>query len=581
MSRNKKATPGTAKRVLGFLKPYRLFIILSLLLSAVTVAVTLALPYIFGNAIDMILGAGITNLEGIKSELINSAILIVICAVATWLMNTANNRITLSVAREIRNKAYDKINALPVGYIDAHPTGDTVSQIINDTERFTDGLLMGFTQLFSGVLTILGTLVFMFTISWKIGLAVFVLTPLSLFVAKFIASHTHKYFKAQSETLGEETAFVNETLSEAKIVKAFGEEENCGEKFREINERLNVTALKSIFFSSLTNPATRFVNALVYAAVAFIGAVSVITGGGFTVGMLSCMLSYANQYTKPFNEISGVITELQNALACAERIIGLLDAEEEAPGEGAESFTAKGGVEFRDIVFSYDKAKPVINGLSLRVQSGQRVAIVGHTGCGKTTLINLLMRFYDAHSGEILLDGERTDSMQRKALRRNFGMVLQDTYLMAGTVRENITMGNDFADEDIIKASKASHAWSFIKRLPEGLDTVITEAGGNLSAGQKQLLCITRVMLADPTILLLDEATSSIDTNTEIRVQKAFDTLMQGRTSFIVAHRLSTIVNADLIVVMDAGRIIEKGTHAELIALDGEYAAMIRAGLGA
>lgn len=576
--KEKKTAPGTAKRVLGFLSEYKLFIALSLILSAVTVAATVYLPYLFGEAIDLILGAGITDLQKVKEPLMKCGIMIVVCAAATWLMNSVNNRITLSVARSVRNRAYDKINRLPVSYIDSHKTGDTVSQIINDTERLTDGLLMGFTQLFSGVLTILATLVFMFTVSWKIGLAVFVLTPLSLFAAKFIAGRTHRYFKKQTETLGEETAYVNEMLGEAKVVKAFGAEKDCTEKFNEINERLNDTSLKSIFFSSLTNPVTRFINALVYATVAFIGAVSVFTGGGaFTVGMLTCMLSYANQYTKPFNEISGVITELQNAFACADRIITLLDAKEETPDTSDEAFRAKGAVEFRDVVFSYDAGKPVIKGLSLRVNEGKRIAIVGHTGCGKTTLINLLMRFYDTDSGDILLDGISVNEIGRKALRENFGMVLQDTYLMAGTVRENITMGNSYPEEDIVAAAKQSHAWSFIKRLPEGLDTEISEAGGNLSAGQKQLLCITRVMLANPTILLLDEATSSIDTNTEIRIQKAFDRLMTGRTSFIVAHRLSTIVNADMIVVMDKGVIAECGTHAGLMEKGGIYKAMIDA----
>lgn len=571
-----KASKGTLRRISGFLRGNTPAIVLSIMLSGCKVAAALALPYLFGEAIDLIAGVGITNIAEVKNELIKVVIICLACAVAMWVINTVNNRITLTVARKIRNKTCEKLNRLPISYIDSTPTGETVSRITNDTEKLSDGLLLGFTNLFSGILTILGTLVLMFTVSIKIGLAVMLLTPLSLFAAKFITSRTHGYFTQQVKTLGEETAFVNEKFAEAGLINIFGAENSTHIKFSEINGRLAKTSLNAIFFSSLTNPVTRFVNALVYATVAFIGGVAVISGGGFTVGMLTCMLTYATNYTKPFNEITEVIAELQGSLAGAERILSLLDETEIDDSEKIRNFEAKGGIEFRNVCFGYTEDTQVIKGVSFKAQPGQSIAIVGKTGCGKTTLINLLMRFYDCSDGEILLDGVNTNDISKHALRENFGIVLQDTYVFAGTVRDNITLGNHYSEEEIINAAENSHAWSFIKRLPEGLNTPVGENGSGLSAGQKQLLCITRVMLANPRILLLDEATSSVDTGTEIRIGKAFDRLSQGRTSIIVAHRLSTIRNADLILVMDGGRIIEQGSHSELIKKNGRYAEMLR-----
>lgn len=576
MTAENKAAKGTLRRVLKLLSGNAAAITASFILSAVKVAANLALPFFFGNAIDLIAGAGITDLAAVKKELFTVILICLVCAVSVWIMNTANNKITLSVARKIRNMTCEKLNRLPVAYLDSNPAGETVSRITNDTEKLSDGLLLGFTHLFSGILTILGTIVLMFTVSVKTGLAVVLLTPLSLFAAKFIASKTHGYFTQQARTLGEETSFVNEKFGEAGLIRIFGEEERTEKDFSEINGRLEKTSLNAIFFSSLTNPVTRFVNALVYAAVAFIGGVTVLTGGAYTVGMLTCMLSYAGHYAKPFNEISEVIAELQGSLAGAERILALLDEAEEKDDAPVREFAAEGAAEFRDVRFGYDEGSPVIKGISFKARAGQRIAIVGKTGCGKTTLINLIMRFYDPQEGEILLDGTPTTDISRQALRRNFGIVLQDTYVMAGTVRYNITLGNSYTDEEIIAAAKSSHAWSFIRRLPQGLDTEVGENGSGLSAGQKQLLCITRVMLADPKILLLDEATSSIDPGTEIRIGKAFDKLMQNRTSFIVAHRLSTIRGADMILVMDDGRIAEAGTHEELLAKNSLYASMVR-----
>ena len=533
----KKAPKGTFRKVLHFISGYKLPVVLSLLFAVAGVALTLYIPLLFGDAIDLIIGKGCVDFNSISAILIKTAVLAAICAFTSWIMNVINNKITFSVVKDIRNRAYEKINSLPISYMDTHKTGDTVSRMIADADQFSEGLLMGFTQFFTGILTILGTLVLMLSLDWKIALVVAALTPVSLFVAKFVAKHTYNFFTAQSEVRAEQTAYINEITGNLKTVKAFGKENDTSAVFGEINERLRKTSLKAIFYSSITNPSTRFVNAIVYAAVAFSGAVAVISGSGITVGILTCLLSYANQYTKPFNEISGVAAELQNALACAARVIEILEAEEQIPDkENAVIKTSTGGnIEIKDVCFSYTKEKKLIENFSLSVRSGQKIAIVGPTGCGKTTFINLLMRFYDVDSGSIEIDGTNIKDITRESLRSTYGMVLQDTWLMPGTVRDNIKMGSpDATDEEIIAAAKLAHSYSFIKRLPDGLDTVIGEDGGNLSQGQKQLLCITRVMLTDPKILILDEATSSIDTRTEIRVQKAFDTLTKEKQALLL-----------------------------------------------
>ena len=561
-------------KVLRYIKKYWGFVIMSLLFAAVTVALTLYIPNLTGKAIDYIVDKGFVDFDGVWAVLIQIAVLSVIAALAQWLMNVCNNKITYGVVKDIRDDAFMKIEKLPLRYIDTHPYGDTVSRVIADADQFADGLLMGFTQLFTGVITILGTVGFMIAINWKIAIAVIILTPISIFVAKFITGKTHDMFKKQSETRGEQTALIDEMIGNQKVVQAYGQEEEVLAHFDEVNDRLGKYSLKAVFFSSLTNPCTRFVNNLVYAVVAVYGGFISITAGAISVGQLTCLLSYANQYTKPFNEISGVITELQNSLVCANRVMELIDEQPvtpDAPG-AVELSDIKGEVTLENVEFSYVPERRLIENFNLLVKSGQRIAIVGPTGCGKTTLINLLMRFYDVNSGNILIDGVPIKEMTRKSLRKAFGMVLQETWLKAGTIRENIAMGKpDATDEEIIAAAKAAHSHSFIKRLPDGYNTVIGEDGGNLSQGQKQLLCITRVMLSKPPMLILDEATSSIDTRTEIRIQKAFDALMEGRTSFIVAHRLSTIQEADVILVMKDGNVIEQGNHETLMEQKGFY----------
>lgn len=564
----------TLGKVLRYIKRYWGYLGCSLVLAAIIVALTLYMPILTGQAIDLVVEAGKVDFAGILEILKKMAIIILLTAVAQWIMNACNNKITYNVIRDIRMEAFEKIERLPLRYIDSHSYGEVVSRVISDVNQFADGLLMGFTQLFTGLATIFGTLIFMLTISVHITIAVVVITPISLLVASFIAKKTFSMFKLQSETRGEQTGFIEEMIGNQKVVQAFSHEEEALEKFDEINDRLQKCSLRAIFFSSLTNPATRFVNSLVYATVGIVGAFMAIAGG-ISVGQLSSLLSYANQYTKPFNEISGVITELQNALACAGRVLELIEEEAEVP-DAIDAVTlekADGRVELEHVYFSYTADQKLIEDFNLSVKPGQRVAIVGPTGCGKTTLINLLMRFYDVDSGTIRVSGTPMQGITRSSLRDNYGMVLQETWLRSGTIRENIAMGKPEAtEEEIIAAAKASHAHSFIKRLPQGYDTVITEDGGSLSQGQKQLLCIARVMLCLPPMLILDEATSSIDTRTEMHIQKAFAKMMEGRTSFIVAHRLSTIQEADIILVMRDGSIIEQGNHEELLAKGGFYA---------
>ncbi len=566
----------TLKKVLHYMKHYIPLLVLSVILATVSVALTLYFPILTGRAIDLILAKGRVDFAGIIALAKQGVIVIAITAAAQWIMNMCNNRMTYNIVRDIRKDAFDKIEKLPFSYIDSHSHGDMVSRIIADVDTFADGLLMGFTQLFTGLATIIGTLLFMISINIKITLVVVILTPISLFVASFIAKKTYSMFQLQSKTRGEQTALIEEMIGNQKVVQAFNHEDEALEEFDEINNRLQKYSLRATFFSSLVNPSTRFVNSLVYAAVGIAGALAVILkGGAFTVGNLSCFLSYANQYTKPFNEISGVVTELQNALACAARIFELIEEPAEV-ADDADAYVLKeadGTVDIEDVYFSYVPDQHLIEDFNLHVKPGQRIAIVGPTGCGKTTLINLLMRFYDTNSGRIKVSGHDIMHMTRQSLRANYGMVLQETWLKKGTIRDNICMGKpDATEEEMIAAAKASHAHSFIKRLPHGYDTLISEDGGNLSQGQKQLLCITRVMLCLPPMLILDEATSSIDTRTEIRIQKAFLTMMHGRTSFIVAHRLSTIREADVILVMKDGKIIEQGNHETLLAQNGFYA---------
>ena len=564
----------TIKKVLHYIRRYRFFLIASLVLALITVVLTLYVPILTGQAVDLIVGKGQVDFAGVYRICVKIGIAILLTMVAQWVMNVANNKITYSVVRDIRTDAFEKIQVLPLSYIDSHSYGGIVSRVIADADQFADGLLMGFTQLFTGVITILGTLGFMLSVSVPIALVVVVLTPVSLSVAAFIAKRTYQMFRMQSETRGEQTALIEEMIGNQKVVQAFGQEKEVGDRFDEINDRLSKYSLQGTFFSSITNPSTRFVNALVYAAVGVFGAFFAIQGG-ISVGQLSCFLSYANQYTKPFNEISGVVTELQNAIACAGRVLELIEETPEIPdSEDAINLgKADGKVEIEDVYFSYEPNQKLIEHFNLQVKPGQRVAIVGPTGCGKTTLINLLMRFYDVNSGAIKVSEKDIRKVTRESLRANYGMVLQETWLKQGTIRENIVMGRENAtDDEVLAAAKAIHAHSFIKRLPNGYDTVIGEDGGSLSAGQKQLLCITRVMLCLPPMLILDEATSSIDTRTEMRIQKAFATMMQGRTSFLVAHRLSTIQEADVILVMKDGDIIEQGNHEELLAKGGFYA---------
>ena len=563
----------TIKKVLHYIRRYRFFLIVSLVLALITVVLTLYVPILTGQAVDLIVGKGQVDFAGVYHICVKIGIAILLTMAAQWVMNVANNKITYSVVRDIRTDAFEKIQILPLSYIDSHSYGGIVSRVIADADQFADGLLMGFTQLFTGVITILGTLGFMLSVSVPITLVVVVLTPVSLFVAAFIAKRTYQMFRMQSETRGEQTALIEEMIGNQKVVQAFGQENEVGDRFDEINDRLSKYSLQGTFFSSITNPSTRFVNALVYAAVGVFGAFFAIQGG-ISVGQLSCFLSYANQYTKPFNEISGVVTELQNAIACAGRVLELIEETPEIPDseDAIKLGKADGKVEIEDVYFSYEPNQKLIEHFNLQVKPGQRVAIVGPTGCGKTTLINLLMRFYDVNSGAIKVSEKDIRKVTRESLRANYGMVLQETWLKQGTIRENIVMGRENAtDDEVLAAAKASHAHSFIKRLPKGYDTVIGEDGGSLSAGQKQLLCITRVMLCLPPMLILDEATSSIDTRTEMRIQKAFATMMQGRTSFLVAHRLSTIQEADVILVMRDGKIVEQGNHEELLAANGFY----------
>ena len=579
MKTNKlKQQKGTLLRVLQYVKPYRVLVIISLLCACVSAAAQLLIPILTGNAIDQMLGAGQVNLSGVLVFAVWIAVVAALSAVAQQFLATSNNKIAYNISRDLRNAAFHKLQRLPLSYLDAHPSGDLVSRMIADVDTFSDGLLMGFTQLFTGVVLIVGTLTIMLIKNWMIALLVVVLTPLSMFVASFIARKTHHYFTEQARVRGQQTALINELIEGQKVVQSFGHEAASLSDFDCINDELGRVSLNATFFSSLTNPSTRLVNNIIYAAVALVGALSAV-GGGISVGDLSVFLSYASQYAKPFNEISGVVTELQNALACAARVFSLLDEDDRVPDkENAAVLSPKGTVDLKDVCFRYVPDRPLIEGFNLHVKPGQRIAIVGPTGCGKTTMINLLMRFYDVNSGAILVDGTDIRDATRHSLRKSFGMVLQDTWLKAGTIRDNIAYGRpDASEEDVIAAAKAAHAHSFIRRLPDGYDTVITENGGNISQGQKQLLCIARVMLGGengelPPMLILDEATSSIDTRTEIKIQSAFARLMNGRTSFIVAHRLSTIQEADVILVMKDGHIIEQGTHEELLKKQGFYA---------
>lgn len=579
MKTNKlKQQKGTLLRVLQYVKPYRVLVIVSLLCACVSAAAQLLIPILTGKAIDQMLGAGQVNLSGVLVFAVWIAVVAALSAVAQQFLATSNNKIAYNISRDLRNAAFHKLQRLPLSYLDAHPSGDLVSRMIADVDTFSDGLLMGFTQLFTGVVLIVGTLTIMLIKNWMIALLVVVLTPLSMFVASFIARKTHHYFTEQARVRGQQTALINELIEGQKVVQSFGHEAASLSDFDCINDELGRVSLNATFFSSLTNPSTRLVNNIIYAAVALVGALSAV-GGGISVGDLSVFLSYASQYAKPFNEISGVVTELQNALACAARVFSLLDEDDRVPDkENAAVLSPKGTVDLKDVCFRYVPDRPLIEGFNLHVKPGQRIAIVGPTGCGKTTMINLLMRFYDVNSGAILVDGTDIRNATRHSLRKSFGMVLQDTWLKAGTIRDNIAYGRpDASEEDVIAAAKAAHAHSFIRRLPDGYDTVITENGGNISQGQKQLLCIARVMLGGekgelPPMLILDEATSSIDTRTEIKIQSAFARLMNGRTSFIVAHRLSTIQEADVILVMKDGHIIEQGTHEELLKKQGFYA---------
>lgn len=579
MKTNKlKQQKGTLLRVLQYVKPYRVLVIVSLLCACVSAAAQLLIPILTGKAIDQMLGAGQVNLSGVLVFAVWIAVVAALSAAAQQFLATSNNKIAYNISRDLRNAAFHKLQRLPLSYLDAHPSGDLVSRMIADVDTFSDGLLMGFTQLFTGVVLIVGTLTIMLIKNWMIALLVVVLTPLSMFVASFIARKTHHYFTEQARVRGQQTALINELIEGQKVVQSFGHEAASLSDFDCINDELGRVSLNATFFSSLTNPSTRLVNNIIYAAVALVGALSAV-GGGISVGDLSVFLSYASQYAKPFNEISGVVTELQNALACAARVFSLLDEDDRVPDkENAAVLSPKGTVDLKDVCFRYVPDRPLIEGFNLHVKPGQRIAIVGPTGCGKTTMINLLMRFYDVNSGAILVDGRDIRNATRHSLRKSFGMVLQDTWLKAGTIRDNIAYGRpDASEEDVIAAAKAAHAHSFIRRLPDGYDTVITENGGNISQGQKQLLCIARVMLGGengelPPMLILDEATSSIDTRTEIKIQSAFARLMNGRTSFIVAHRLSTIQEADVILVMKDGHIIEQGTHEELLKKQGFYA---------
>lgn len=579
MKSNKlKQQKGTLLRVLQYVKPYRVLVIVSLLCACVSAAAQLLIPILTGKAIDQMLGAGQVNLSGVLVFAVWIAVVAALSAVAQQFLATSNNKIAYNISRDLRNAAFHKLQRLPLSYLDAHPSGDLVSRMIADVDTFSDGLLMGFTQLFTGVVLIVGTLTIMLIKNWMIALLIVVLTPLSMFVASFIARKTHHYFTEQARVRGQQTALINELIEGQKVVQSFGHEAASLSDFDCINDELGRVSLNATFFSSLTNPSTRLVNNIIYAAVALVGALSAV-GGGISVGDLSVFLSYASQYAKPFNEISGVVTELQNALACAARVFSLLDEDDRVPDkENAAVLSPKGTIDLKDVCFRYVPDRPLIEGFNLHVKPGQRIAIVGPTGCGKTTMINLLMRFYDVNSGAILVDGTDIRDATRHSLRKSFGMVLQDTWLKAGTIRDNIAYGRpDASEEDVIAAAKAAHAHSFIRRLPDGYDTVITENGGNISQGQKQLLCIARVMLGGengelPPMLILDEATSSIDTRTEIKIQSAFARLMNGRTSFIVAHRLSTIQEADVILVMKDGHIIEQGTHEELLKKQGFYA---------
>lgn len=566
----------TIKKIFKYLKTYKASIIFSLLFAFITVAGQLAIPILQGKAIDRIIGVGNVDIKGILKILAIIAVTMAATALFQWIMNVINNKITYSIVRDIRKDAFEKLQILPVNYVDTHPVGEIVSKVIADVDQFADGLLMGFTQFFTGIMTIIGTLVFMFVYDWKITMVVVLVTPASFFIASFIAKRTYNMFKKQSEARGEQTSLIDEMIGNEKIVQAYSMEDNSLERFDEINNKLQKYSLDATFFSSLSNPSTRFVNNVVYALVAFVGAFSVMRGG-LTVGSLSALLSYANQYMKPFNEISGVVTELQNAIACAGRVIDLIDETpmKKDPDNELVVKDGEGKIDLEDVCFSYDKSKELIKNFNLHVKPGERVAIVGPTGCGKTTVINLLMRFYDVDSGSIKIEDVDIKDVTKKSLRSNYGMVLQETWLKSGTIKENIITGRpDATDEEIVAAAKAAHAHGFIKRLPNGYDTVIGEDGGNLSQGQKQLLCIARVMLCLPPMLILDEATSSIDTRTEMKIQHAFSIMMEGRTSFIVAHRLSTIKSADIIIVMKDGNIIEQGNHEELLAKGGFYSVL-------